>query len=72
MSISMLLWLIMLVLLIWATVRWITARGAVQQMVTQHVSPLEILEQRYARGEIDTTTFQRMRAELEASHLPRS
>jgi len=30
-------------------------------------SALEILQQRYARGEIDTTTFEQMRERLEAS-----
>ncbi|MBO0777523.1 MAG: SHOCT domain-containing protein [Ktedonobacteraceae bacterium] len=34
----------------------------------QSISALEILQQRYARGEIDTATFQQMRAQLEGSH----
>jgi putative membrane protein len=33
-------------------------------------SALEILRQRYARGEIDATTYQQMRERLEASSRP--
>ena len=33
-------------------------------------SALEILQQRYARGEIDTATFHQMRAELDAARRP--
>lgn len=33
-------------------------------------SALEILRQRYARGEIDTATFEQMRERLEASNRP--
>jgi len=35
-------------------------------------SALEILRQRYARGEIDAATFEQMRERLESSHAPRS
>ena len=33
-------------------------------------SALEILRQRYARGEIDATTYEQMRERLEASNRP--
>ena len=36
----------------------------------QPSSSLEILQQRYARGEIDATTFDQMRERLEASARP--
>lgn len=64
------LWLVLLGLFIWALVRGLTrsSRGA-----GSHHSPersldaLEILRQRYARGEIDTATFEQMRERLEVS-----
>lgn len=40
-------------------------------VLPQSVSVLEILRQRYARGEIDTATFDEMRARLEAQEYPR-
>jgi putative membrane protein len=36
----------------------------------QQLSALEILQQRYARGEIDAATFDQMRERLEASSRP--
>jgi len=68
MMLSMLFWFAVLGVLIWALVRWITnsasprSGGPVQDM-----SAREILEQRYARGEIDAATFDQMRERLEAS-----
>jgi putative membrane protein len=63
-----LLWLGFLALLIWLLVHWLA------RAITSHPhdrapqpSALEILCQRYARGEIDTTTFEQMRERLEAS-----
>ncbi len=38
---------------------------------TQQGSAMEILRQRYARGEIDATTFDQMRERLEATYAPR-
>jgi uncharacterized membrane protein len=35
---------------------------------TQQASAMELLRQRYARGEIDNTTFEQMRERLEASY----
>ncbi len=37
----------------------------------QQASAMELLRQRYARGEIDNTTFEQMRERLEASYGPR-
>ncbi len=57
-------------LLILALVRWLarSARGADWlRPSSREPSALEILRQRYARGEIDTPTFEQMRERLEAS-----
>ena len=71
-----LFWIALLVLLVWALVRWLTLRNAFligYHPMPPHYQPsaLEILQQRYARGEIDDTTFQEMRVRLEASIPPR-
>jgi len=72
MMLSMALWIALLVVLVWALIRWIDRRNTVpstQQsgMPASGPSAMEILRQRYARGEIDTATFEQMRERLEAS-----
>jgi putative membrane protein len=69
---STILWMALLVLLVWALIHWLTMRNA--PLIGYHPTPqlyqpsaIEILHQRYARGEIDDMTFQRMREQLEAS-----
>jgi putative membrane protein len=69
------IWLVVIGLAIWALVRWLmhrTAGGQYHSMQgssapMQGPSALEILRQRYARGEIDAETFARMREQLIAS-----
>jgi putative membrane protein len=63
MLLSMLFWFALLGALIWALVRWLTRSGA-GSAVPGSPSALEILRQRYARGEIDDATFARMRQQL--------
>ncbi len=65
-----LFWFVILGLLIWALIRWLSTRNRHvfsynPGMPPAHPSALEILRQRYARGEIDTATFDRMREQLE-------
>ena len=69
------LWIAAFVVIAWALVSWLSRRNA--PMVGYHPTPppmqlsaLEILRQRYARGEIDDVTFQHMRERLEASAAP--
>ena len=70
-----LVWIALLVVLVWALLHWLTTRNA--SIIGYHPTPPpyqpsagEILQQRYARGEIDDVTFQQMRERLEASTLP--
>jgi putative membrane protein len=72
MSLGMVFWIALLVVLVWATIRWLDRRsnGVGPQgsaVPTGGPSALEILRQRYARGEIDTATFEQMRECLETS-----
>jgi putative membrane protein len=62
------LWVLLLAGLIWGLIRLLGGRSA-QPRTTEPRGPsaLEILELRYARGEIDHTTFEQMRERLQAS-----
>ncbi len=70
-------WIALLSLVIWGLVHWLGNRGAspFQPWTTRQPpaesSALELLRQRYARGEIDGATFDQMRERLEASYGPR-
>ncbi len=55
-------WLLLLGIAVWALVRWLSYRKPPTEP-----SAMEILHRRYARGEIDTATFEQMRERLEAS-----
>lgn len=68
-------WIALLGVLIWALLHWLATRNA--PLIGYHPPPplyqpsaMEILRQRYARGEIDDVTFQQMRERLEASMPP--
>ena len=60
MMLGSLLWIALLAVLIWAVVSWLNKKNA----RTTAPSAMEILRQRYARGEIDATTFEQMRERL--------
>ena len=75
MGLSMLFWTLLLGLVIWLLVRWITRQSTVGSPPYAGTPPnppsaLEILRQRYARGEVDEETFIRMRAHLEETKVP--
>jgi putative membrane protein len=73
MVLFMTLWILVLVMLIWALIRWLSGRSAKHAMTPPGgLSALEILEQRYAHGEIDHTTFEQMRERLQASRQTNS
>ena len=71
-------WIVILALLILSVIRWASFRRRHAPFYNQpfgmpptQPSALEILRQRYARGEIDATTFDQMRERLEATNGPR-
>ena len=70
------LWIVLLVVLVWALIRWLNHRMAfpiqpTNPLLASGPSAMEVLRQRYARGEIDATTFEQMRERLEASDTSR-
>ncbi|GHP01161.1 hypothetical protein KSF_112080 [Reticulibacter mediterranei] len=72
MGFGMVLWIALLVVLVWTIIRGFEKKASdsrLQGPATPANSPsvLETLRQRYARGEIDTATFEQMRERLEAS-----
>jgi putative membrane protein len=78
-------WLVILGLLIWGMIRLLSTRSRHLHMSPTYTpvpptftpgmppsqpSAMEILRQRYARGEIDTATYESMRERLENSGGP--
>ena len=75
MLLSMGLWIALLVVVVWAIIRWLDRRTSPSGSINTSTPPtpgnpsaLEILGQRYARGEIDTATFEQMLKRLVASN----
>ena len=69
-------WIVLLALLIGFALRRFSFRHAHVPFYPYNTPPvqpsaLEILRQRYARGEIDATTYEQMRERLETSTGPR-
>ncbi len=67
-----LLWIGLIVYLCWGAGRWFGWRGRREPHSAPFDAPsgpgaLEILRRRYARGELDATTFDQMRERLESS-----
>ena len=79
MALGTVLWIAVLVVLVWALIRWVSSNSktstptpTMMHMPPSGPSAEEILRQRYARGEIDTATFEQMRERLQASNPSRS
>ena len=75
MAFGSILWIALLVVLVWALITWLNRKTSATippspNATTSGPSALEILQQRYAQGEIDTNTYEQMRERLGAS--PRS
>ena len=69
---GMALLIVLLVIIVWSLISWLNRKtsASVPQDTGRPVSgpsAMEILRQRYARGEIDTATFEQMRGRLLAS-----
>jgi putative membrane protein len=70
--VGMTLWILLLAGLIWGLLRWLGGRPWHRPMTPpREPSAQDILEQRYARGEIDHSTFEQMRERLQASRPTR-
>ena len=68
MIISSLLWLGLIAIAVWAFARWANRPSQPNASNTPPApSATEILRQRFARGDIGSDTFERMRRELEVS-----
>jgi uncharacterized membrane protein len=70
-----LLWIVFLVCIVGGIIRWAKFGGRrgpfdMHGMPAPQPSALEILSQRYARGEIDSETFDQMRERLESVNRP--
>ena len=72
MAVSILFWLALIGIAVWALVRWVSHQtrlgsGHQTDSTITGSTAQEILRQRFARGEIDSETFERMRHQLESA-----
>jgi len=65
MSLGVILGIVLIGALTWALVRWFNRQSTSATLQPPALSAMEILRQRYARGEINAATFEQMRAQLE-------
>lgn len=67
MILGIVLWMVLLGILGWTLIRWWEYRATLPEprRSGSGFSALEILRQRYARGEIDISTFEQMHKRLE-------
>ena len=61
-------WILILLVGLFFLVRWLARSSVVRQIPALQVGTgsMEILKQRYARGEIDRDEFERMKRDIEA------
>lgn len=70
MLLNVAVWVLLLGGLIWAVSRIFNRRAPSSGPVEHGPSALEILRQRYARGEIDEATYERMRQRIDTTNTP--
>lgn len=61
-----LFWIALIALIVWAVTRLLHARGGQgeSRIERREETPQEILDRRFASGEIDTSAYEQMRARL--------
>lgn len=62
-------WVLLIGAVVWAVASLFPARGGRTEGVPQR--PEEILDQRFARGDIDSSTYDELRAKLRAARAER-
>lgn len=62
-------WVVLIAAVVWAVANLFPARGAGRENVPER--PEEILDQRLARGDIDSSTYDELRAKLRAARAER-
>ena len=74
MSFGMVLWIALLVGLTLVLISWLNRRMTTPspEAPSHGLDAMEILRQRYARGEIDTATYEQMRERLAPSGMDRN
>src|SRR5690348_10050331 len=70
------LWIVLLGLVLWGVIRLLDRRPGpssahVWRIQSDEPSALEILNRRYARGELETEDYEEQRAHLERAALPK-
>ena len=68
---GMIIWIVVLIVVIWLIIRLVTRNDATAGRGTQHTlpeneSPLDVLQKRYARGEITREQYLDMKKDLES------
>jgi len=71
MTLGSLLWIALIAVIVWASMNFLNKKGSSTTQISA-LSAIEILRRRYARGEIDTTTFKQMNTQLQESEQGRS
>ncbi len=71
MAFGSILWIALLVVLVWALINWLNRKASATIPPSTGTTPsgpsaLELLQLRYARGEVDTATYEQMRKQLGA------